>query len=198
MTSTRVTLHTSPPATTPFHAPRTERLMVLLLPAPYRDELIGDLLEEARTVLTPRVGEQAARRWLWGQLLRSTPHMLRLHLRKELTMRNEKLWGMVLILVMGSLQAWDSGVLRAPAYIAAMVALAITIGLVALLFAERMGMRFIASAVAFALLFGARILSPIPLPELGLVGFVIVMILVVAPGLMAAKHSGPQGPTSAA
>lgn len=198
MTAPDVVPHESPTATTAFHAPRTERLMVLLLPAPYRDELVGDLLEEARTVVMPRVGEQAARRWLWGQLLRSTPHMLRLHLRKELTMRNEKLWGMVLILVMGSLQAWDSGVLRAPAYIAAMVALAITIGVVALLFAERMGMRFIASAVAFALLFGARMLSPIPLPELGLVGFIIVMILVIAPGILAARQNGPQGPTSAA
>jgi len=44
-------------------------------------------------------------------------------------------------------------------------------------------------------------LSPIPLPELGLVGFIIVMILVCAHGMMAAKRNGPQGPqgpTSAA
>ena len=140
----------------------------------------------------------SARRWLWGQLLRSTPHMLRVHLTRELTVKNEKLWGTAAILVMGSLQAWDAGVLGAPAYIAALVALAITIGITALLLTEGMGTRFIASGVAFALLFGARMLSPIPLPELGLVGFIIVMILVCAPGMRAAKRNGPQGPTSAA
>ncbi|MEO5580182.1 MAG: hypothetical protein ABIR58_05945 [Gemmatimonadaceae bacterium] len=179
-----------------FH--RLARLLVFVMPADYGDEIVGDLIEEARTVISPVSGSAAARRWVVGQLVSSLPHMWRLHLEKELTMSSGKVWGALAIVVMGATQAWDSGVLSAPPQIGAMVVLALLTGVVALFFSDSAGTRFAAAIISILILFGARMLSPVPLPELGLVGFVIMVVLIFVPGLMEARRNGPGGPTRAA
>jgi hypothetical protein len=44
---------------------------------PYREELVGDLLEQWETEILPELGPKGARWWLWGQVLRNIPPMLR-------------------------------------------------------------------------------------------------------------------------
>lgn len=90
------------------------RLLVFVLPSRLSEELVGDLIEEARTFIAPASGARAARRWLLVQLASSLPHMLSLHLERELKMDKGKIWGALVIVLMGALQAWDSGVLGAP------------------------------------------------------------------------------------
>lgn len=101
------------------------RLLVFVLPSQHSEELVGDLIEEARTFIAPASGAGAARRWLLVQLASSLPHMLSLHLERELKMNRGKIWGALAIVLMGALQAWDSGVLRAPPAIGLLVVLAL-------------------------------------------------------------------------
>jgi len=174
------------------------RLLVFVLPSQHSEELVGDLIEEARTFIPPASGAGAARRWLLVQLASSLPHMLSLHLERELKMNRGKIWGALAIVLMGALQAWDSGVLRAPPAIGLLVVLALAMGVIALFFAESAGTRFAVAIASILLLFGARALSPVPLPELGLVGLIIMMVLVFFPNLLEARKNRPPGPTGAA
>jgi hypothetical protein len=51
---------------------------------PYREEIIGDLLEEWETEILPALGPRGARAWLWGQVLRSIAPMARWRLGQAL------------------------------------------------------------------------------------------------------------------
>jgi hypothetical protein len=58
-------------------------LFNLIIPGdfPYREELLGDLLEELAEKQS-ELGPTGARRWLWGQVLRSSPPFLRWRLER--------------------------------------------------------------------------------------------------------------------
>lgn len=56
---------------------RAERLLIWFLPKHKRAGLIGDLEEEYRTIIVPKLGERAARRWYWFQAVRSTAPVLK-------------------------------------------------------------------------------------------------------------------------
>ena len=87
-------------------------------------------------------------------------------------------WLLVTIcLAMGLLQAWDSGVLGAPAWIQALVGVAIILPVAALLSTESYGMRALAVTGAFVLLTVARIASPISLPTLHIVAFIPAIVI---------------------
>ncbi|MEO8192956.1 MAG: hypothetical protein ABI681_03825 [Gemmatimonadales bacterium] len=179
---------------------RTGRLMIEFLPDGYRDDMVGDLLEEASAVIAPRDGMPAARRWLRAQLMTSVPRMFALHFRqKEDGMKHARWIAAAAIVVVGVLQAWDSGILAAPPLIGAMVVIAIGIGIAAL-FTENDAIRLGAAALVFVLLFAARIASPVRLPELTLVGLPVFLILVLGPRFLALakQKNGPPGPGTAA
>lgn len=73
-----------------------------------------------------------------------------------------------LIVALGTLQAWDSGAFSAGvgALISALVVTATLIPAAALLLSERRGVHAGAVLTAAALLVTARVISPVPLPEL--------------------------------
>ena len=72
----------------------------------------------------------------------------------------------ILIFVLGNLQAWDSGVHDAGLMIVLLVSLAIALPPVALLSPIPQQYAVGALVVSLILLFLARLVSPIPLPEL--------------------------------
>ena len=91
-------------------------------------------------------------------------------------LKNRWLWTAIIV-VMGSLQAWDSGTLRAPGLIQALVALAIAIPAVAVVTTPSYPRHVLAVAVAFVLLTIARMTSPISLPTLHLIAFVPAVLI---------------------
>ncbi len=168
-----------------------DRIIIALLPDACRDAIAGDLVEEA-THIASTSGSRDARRWIRAQLIRSLPGVVSLHFRqKENGMKHAKLIAPMLV-VLAAVQAWDSGILNAPIFIGILVALAIAVG-VAGVFIGHEGIKFGLAILVLILLFAARLLSPVRLPELGLVGFPIFMVLVLGPKLLpkARRTGGP-------
>ncbi len=91
-------------------------------------------------------------------------------------LRNRWLWAVIFV-VMGGLQAWDSGVLRASPAIQALVALAIAVPAVTVVLTASFALHATSVAVAFALLTVARIASPVPLNTLHIVAFVPAVLI---------------------
>ena len=173
------------------------RFLIASLPDACRDEVAGDLIEEATSIVAPASGNAAAKRWLRSQLFSSMPAMISLHFRQKENdeMKYAKWIGAALIVLMGTVQAWDSGVLAAPPMIGAIVVIAIAAGLAGV-FIDHDGIRFGIAVSVFALLFAARMLSPVSLPELGLIGMPVFFILVLGPKFLALRNEkrGPRGP----
>jgi len=84
----------------------------------------------------------------------------------------------LIIFVMGSLQAWDSGVPEAGLLIVFLVSLAIALPPVALLVPLKQSHFLGAFALSLILLIVARVVSPIPLPGLFIVLVPAVMVLI--------------------
>ena len=177
---------------------RMGELMSDLLPERYRDEIVGDIIEEARL---HDESDHARSRRINAELARSIPSLFTLNFQKneDESMKHAKWIAGAAILVFGFVQAWDSGILAAPPWIGGMVAFAIAIGLAGL-FTTNDFIRFGIAVMVFVLLFVARILSPVNLPELGLIGMPIFLILVLGPKFLALskEKNRPQGPGTAA
>ena len=170
------------------------RVIAALMPDAYNDEIVGDLIEQASRDIEPTQGRGAARRWIATQLVSSLPSMMSLHFRQEEDpqMRHAKWLAAVVIVLMGAVQAWDSGILAAPPGIGAMVVIAIAVGVVGL-FVHGDGLRFALAVLTLLILFAARLMSPVPLPELGLVGFPIFLLLVLGPRFAALRRPPTSG-----
>ena len=91
-------------------------------------------------------------------------------------MTNRWLWAGI-CLVLGGLQAWDSGVLRAAAGIQVLVAIALRLPVLTLLMTERYELRAGAVAAAFVLLTIGRVVSSVPLPTLHIVAFIPAVLI---------------------
>lgn len=91
-------------------------------------------------------------------------------------LRNRWLWAAICV-VMGGLQAWDSGTLRAPGVIQAIVALAIAVPAVTVVTTSSYARQAVSVAAAFVLLTAARILSPVPLPTLHIIAFIPAVLI---------------------
>ena len=86
-------------------------------------------------------------------------------------------WWAVLIVGLCALQAWDSGVLRAPGIIQAIVGLAIVTPPVVLFLTDDYGVQAMTVAASFILLTIARVISPNPLPTLHIIAFIPAMLI---------------------
>ena len=168
---------------------RVNAVLSEFLPARYRDEIVGDLIEQSLSA-----------RQMMIELIVTIAALLPMQFSgsEDDKMKHAKWIAAAAILVLGALQAWDSGILNAPLIIGAMVVFAIAIGIIAL-FIENEMIRLTLAAIVMALLFAARIMSPVRLPELTLVGIPILVILVFGPRFMAlAKEKNPpRGPGTA-
>jgi hypothetical protein len=89
-------------------------------------------------------------------------------------MRSRHAVAVLTLVVMGTLQLWDSRVFTAgaPAIAIALAALALPVG--TLLFTERMDVRMGAVVVSAVLLLSAKAFAPHPLPAIGIVAVIAV------------------------
>ena len=85
---------------------------------------------------------------------------------------------------MGGLQAWDSDVPKAGLLIVLLVSLAITLPPVALLVPLKREHFLGAFALSFVLLILARLISPIPLPDLFLILVPVVTMGLIFSGIL--------------
>jgi hypothetical protein len=153
---------------------RVGRWLGPLVPSRLREAFLGDLAEEAADVAR-RDGPQAARRWMRGQALRSAPPLLINLLTREVRMTRNRWLGLSIALPMGLLQAWDSRVLDAGPLVMALVAAAIACPVLALVFTSHTGVYAAAEAVAIVLLLAAKVVTPVPLPALGVVAVITAL-----------------------
>ncbi len=175
-----------------------DRFIIAMLPDGCRDGIAGDLLEEA-AMIASESGVDEARRWIRAQFISSLPSIVALHFRQKEDdhMKRIKWIAAPVLVVLGSVQAWDSGILNAPILIGIIVALAIAVG-VAGVFVDHEGVRFGIGILVLLLLIVARIVSPVSLSGLGLVGMPIFLFLILAPRLLSASNTRHGGPGTAA
>jgi hypothetical protein len=138
-------------------------LLRLLLPAGRREEFVGDLIEEAETVVLPRRGRGAARRWFWWQAATSASPMHVRRCAREVGMNRQRWLVVIAILILGPLMAMDSGAHTAPPAIVALVVVAIAIPAAAGLLSGNLRIHATAALLASALLIVARLASGVEL-----------------------------------
>jgi hypothetical protein len=91
--------------------------------------------------------------------------------------RHRFIWTAIVVTV-GVLQAWDSGVFGSTAIVQILVGLAIAAPGASVSLTNNRGVQWMTVAVAFVLLTIARMLAPTPLPTLHLIAFVPALIVV--------------------
>ena len=165
------------------------RVLSAFLPDKYREEIVGDLVEQSLAPAKMR-----------KELALSVIHLFPIHIRqsKEDPMKHAKLIASAAVLVMSLLQAFDSRILDAPVWIGLMVYAAVIIGIAGLFIANN-AVRLAVASLVFVLLVTARIASPVSLPQLMLVGLPIFLILLLGPRFMGLgkeknQSSGPGSP----
>jgi len=138
-------------------------LLRLLLPAGRREEFVGDLIEEAETIVLPRRGRSAARRWFWWQAATSASPMHVRRCAREVGMHRQRWIIVVAILFLGPLMATDAGVQTASAAVIGLVAAAIAIPASAGLLSGNLRIHATAAIVSTTLLIAARLSSGVEL-----------------------------------
>ena len=91
-------------------------------------------------------------------------------------LRNRWIWSAI-IATMGTLQAWDSGALQAPAAIQLLIGLAIAIPAITVVTTASYPRHALSVAVAFVLLTVARVASPVSLQTLHIIAFVPAILI---------------------
>ncbi|MGD8330393.1 MAG: hypothetical protein PVJ49_13250 [Acidobacteriota bacterium] len=160
-----------------FPGPLALVVLRLLVPGEHRDEVTGDLIEEAETLILPRHGMAAARSWFWWQVTASAWPLLVRHWTREIV-RNPQRWLVAAaIVVMCTLMAIDGGLLTATTPAVVLAALAIAIPAVAGLLSGNIGVYAAAALVSALLLMTARILSPMELRWYAIAFMAFVVLL---------------------
>lgn len=144
-----------------FPHPLGKSLLTLLLPTRHREEVIGDLIEEAETVILPRDGVAAARSWFWRQALASASPLYGRQSEKEINMNRWKWLTLVLLLVAGSVMALDPNVFGSTPLVIALVVVAILVPVSAALVSGNIHTLAGSAAVSAFLLLSARLVSGI-------------------------------------
>lgn len=146
-----------------FPGPIARWVLSLLVPAARREEFVGDLIEEAETLVLPKRGRAAARRWFWRQALSSASPLYARHYNKEVTMNRTRWIVVALLLIAGPLMALDPNVFTASPAAIALVVLAILAPVSAALVSGNI--KVLAGSALFSamLLLAARIVSGVEL-----------------------------------
>lgn len=147
--------------------------LTLLAPQEFRDELVGDLIEELAT--TPRLcalNPREARVWLWRQIATSAPALVRSRFTRGGAMAKSRWISSSVFAVVGTIQAWDSRVFDAPGSLIALVVLGLLAHTLFLLLASSAQTTFIGVLALVVLLLAAKITSPIELPALGVIAVI--------------------------
>jgi len=158
-------------------------LLQLCLPGPVGSALLGDLDEEFFTTVVPRSGSSVARRWYWGQVLRSLWPALTLHVHVRSLGRfvTAVLFGVATLWVVGDLAmtatvsglraAWPSdsapSYLLEAAYILGMLPVSVLGGFVAAWHGDRTG--FLAALTLAAVILLPAVVITVAGGEIGLI-----------------------------
>ena len=103
-------------------------------------------------------------------------------------MREHRFMWTAIVITVGVLQGWDSGVLRSTAGVQLLVALAIAALGVGIALIKNLSGQAASVAAGFVLLTVARVIAPAPLPTLHLIAFVPALIVLLSlPRRSAAK-----------
>jgi hypothetical protein len=94
-------------------------------------------------------------------------------------MKERRIMWTAIVIAVGVLQGWDSGVLRSTAGVQALVALAIAALAVAVALTRNHAIQAFTVVAAFVLLAVARVVAPTPLPTLHLIAFVPALIVLL-------------------
>lgn len=146
-----------------FPGPLARFFLALLIPPHRREEFVGDLIEEAETVVSPRGGRKEARRWFWRQALTSASPLYSHHYSKEVAMNRTRWIVVTLLLVVGPLMALDPNIFRASPVPIVLVALAILIPAAVGLVSGNLRVYAGAAMISALLLLAARISSGVEL-----------------------------------
>ena len=144
-----------------FPRPFARLLLLLLIPTQRREELVGDLIEEAETVVLASKGRAAARRWFWRQAVASASPLYSSRTKREISMNRWKWLTLVALLVAGPLMALDPGVFGASPGVIALVVFAILVPAVAGLLSGNLHVLAGAAVASGFLLLAARLVSGI-------------------------------------
>jgi hypothetical protein len=142
----------------------TARLFLhLLIPEGRREEFVGDLIEEAETVVLPRRGSAAARRWFWWQVLTSASPMHARRCAREIGMHRQRWIVVVAIAILGPLMAMDADAHEASPGLIALVVGAIALPAIAGLLSGNLRIHAAAAIASTVLLVAARLGSGVEL-----------------------------------
>jgi hypothetical protein len=146
-----------------FPGGAAELLLRMLLPAGRREEFVGDLIEEAETVVLPQHGLRAARRWFWWQAVTSASPMHVRRCARDVGMNRQRWIVVVAILVFGPLMVLDAGINTAPGTVIGLAAVAIAIPAAAGLLSGNLRVHAVAAIASTVLLIAARLASGLEL-----------------------------------
>lgn len=161
-----------------FPGPMSRCLLSLLVPPGRREEFVGDLIEEAETVVLPRSGRRAAKRWFWRQALTSASPLYARHFHKGVEMNRARWIAIALLMVLGPLMALDPNVFGASPGTVALVVLAILIPTLACLVSGNLRVYAGAALASAVLLLAARVSSGIEIRwyAMAWIFFIILMV----------------------
>lgn len=146
-----------------FPGPFARFLLRLLVPSSRRDEFVGDLIEEAETIILPKHGHRAARRWFWRQAVMSASPLFARRCAKEVGMNRWRWIVVALLMLAGPLMALDPNVFQGPVAAIVLVGLAIAIPATSGLLSGNLKTHAGAAFSSAILLLAARLVSGIEL-----------------------------------
>lgn len=162
-----------------FPGPLARAVLRFLVPAYRREEFVGDLIEEAETIVLPKAGARAARRWFWRQALGSASPLYRRRIHREVSMHRSRWLVVVVLPVFGLLMALDPNVFNASPATVALVILAILVPLAAGLVSGNLRALAGAALCSALLLLAARVVSGLEIRWYAM-AYVLFIILVAS------------------
>lgn len=148
----------------------------LAFPNQRREEFIGDLIEEAETVILPERGRQAALRWFWWQAAESIPPLLAQNLRRRIRTSGARWVVALAILTLGTLMAADSGLFARDLLIIASVMVAIAVPAVTGLISGNLITRTIGVVISMVMLITIREFTGVELRWYAMAWFFFILL----------------------
>ena len=159
-----------------FPGPIARLFLKLAFPHQRREEFIGDLIEEAETVILPERGRQAALRWFWWQAAESIPPLLAQNLRHRIRTSGAR-WAVALaILTLGTLMAADSSLFAHDLLTIASVIIAIAVPAVTGLISGNLITRTISVLISMIMLISIRELTGVELRWYAMAWFFFILL----------------------
>jgi len=134
-------------------------VLTLLLPSRHREAIVGDLIEEAETLVLPRDGSAAARRWFWRQAIASASPLYHRQTTREVLVSGWRWLTLMLLFIAGLIMALDPYVFTASPPVIALVILAITVPAAAGMVSSNLYTLVGAAGTSALLLLAARLVS---------------------------------------